>query len=452
MLVTMSEKELNRLNVIQSVCDKRLRRRDAAHQLQISERQVQRLMNRYRQSGVSGITSSKRGLPSNNQLPESFKISILLLLHEKYQNFGPTLAAEKLREKHGFPVSVETLRNWMIADGLWVPHAQRKPRIYQPRYRRDCLGELIQIDGSHHDWFEGRAPKCCLLVYIDDATGQLMHLRFGETESAFDYMIATHEYIDKHGKPVAFYSDKHAVFRVSQAEKRNTGSTQYGRALHDLGIELLCANSPQAKGRVERANKTLQDRLIKEMRLEGISTIEDANAWLESFIIDFNRRFARPAKFPKNLHRPVTESSAELKDIFAWQSLRTLSKSLTFQYDKTLYLVDPTEENSRIAGEKIMSYDYPDGTISFKYGHRSLTYQSFDKLACVDQGRIVDNKRLGAVLQLAQLKQEELSQAGKRGRSQHMPKRRAQLRVLEQLKAINPVLVNPEEFRASLKR
>lgn len=191
MLVTMSEKELNRLNVIQSVCDKRLRRRDAANQLQISERQVQRLMNRYRQSGAVGITSSKRGLPSNHRLPESFKISILLLLHEKYQDFGPTLAAEKLREKHGFPVSVETLRNWMIADGLWIPHAQRKPRVYQPRYRRDCLGELIQIDGSHHDWFEGRAPKCCLLVYIDDATGQLMHLRFGETESAFDYMVAT---------------------------------------------------------------------------------------------------------------------------------------------------------------------------------------------------------------------------------------------------------------------
>jgi hypothetical protein len=209
-------------------------------------------------------------------------------------------------------ISTETVRHWMIADGLWVPHARRKARVYQPRYRRDCLGELIQIDGSHHDWFEGRASKCGLLVYIDDATGRLMHLRFCETESAFDYMLATREYIDKHGKPVAFYSVKHAVFRVSQAESRRTGTTQFGRVLHDLNIELICANSSQAKGRVERANLTLQDRLIKEMRLESISSIEEANVWLDSFILDFNRRFAKAPKYPKNLHRPVNEQPAEV--------------------------------------------------------------------------------------------------------------------------------------------
>ncbi|WP_261082641.1 ISNCY family transposase, partial [Serratia entomophila] len=332
------------------------------------------------------------------------------------------------------------------------PHARRKPRVYQPRYRRDCLGELIQIDGSHHDWFEGRASKCCLLVYIDDATGRLMHLRFCETESAFDYMLATREYIDKHGKPVAFYSDKHAVFRVSQAETRRTGTTQFGRVLHDLNIELICADSSQAKGRVERANLTLQDRLIKEMRLENINSIEEANAWLDSFILDFNRRFAKAPKYPKNLHRPVNEQPAALDDIFAWQELRTLSKSLTFQYDKMLYLVEPTEENTRIAGEKIMVYDYPDGTLGFKYGYRTLTYQVFDKLAIVDQGAIVDNKRLGAVLKLAQAQQDERDRDGQRERSKKMPKRRAQARVQEQLRAINPVLANPEEFRASLKR
>lgn len=216
----------------------------------------------------------------------------------------------------------------MTADGLWIPHARRQTRIYQPRLRRDCLGELIQIDGSHHDWFEGRAPKCCLLVYVDDATGRLMHLRFCQSESAFDYMEATRDYIDKHGKPVAFYSDKHAVFRVSQAETRRTGITQFGRVLHDLNIDLICANSSQAKGRVERANLTLQDRLVKEMRLENITGIDNANARIETFISDFNRgfnrRFARPAKYPKNLHCTVSESSPELDDIFAWQTLRTL--------------------------------------------------------------------------------------------------------------------------------
>jgi hypothetical protein len=364
--------------------------------------------------------------------------------------FGPTLAAEKLQERHGITISVETLRCWMTADGLWIPHARRQPRIYQPRLRRDCLGELIQIDGSHHDWFEGRAQKCCLLVYVDDATGRLMHLRFCQSESAFDYMVATRDYIDKHGKPVAFYSDKHAVFRVSQAETRRTGITQFGRALHDLNIDLICANSSQAKGRVERANLTLQDRLVKEMRLENITGIDNANAWIETFISDFNRRFARPAKYPKNLHRTVSESSPELDDIFAWQTLRTLSKSLTFQYDKILYLVEPTEENSRIAGEKILAFDYPDGTLAFRHGNRTLKYQMFDKLDCISQGRIVDNKRLGAVLKLAQEKQDELEAAGKRTRSQSMPKRRAQIQA--QLRAINPVLAEPSLFKSSLKK
>ena len=349
MLVTMSNKELHRLPVIQAVVEKRLRRRDAASQLDLTERQVQRLMNRFRESGAAGLTNTRRGMPGTHHIDIALRHRILTLLRENYVGFGPTLAAEKLQERHGISVSVETLRCWMTADGLWVPHAHRRPRVYQPRYRRDCLGELIQIDGSHHDWFEGRASKCCLLVYIDDATGRLMHLRFCQSESTFDYMLATREYMDKHGKPVAFYSDKHAVFRVSQAETRRTGMTQFGRALHDLNIELICANSSQAKGRVERANLTLQDRLIKEMRLENISGIDAANAWLDVFIRDFNCRFARPATYPKDLHRPVSENRSELDDIFAWQTLRTLSKSLTFQYDKMLYLVEPSEENAHIA-------------------------------------------------------------------------------------------------------
>jgi len=186
------------------------------------------------------------------------------------------------------------------------------------------------------------------------------------------------------------------------------------------------------------------------MRLENITGIDNANAWIDTFISDFNRRFARPAKYPKNLHRTVSESSPELDDIFAWQTLRTLSKSLTFQYDRILYLVEPTEENSRIAGEKILAFDYPDGTLAFRYGSRTLEYQIFDKLECISQGRIVDNKRLGAVLKLAQEKQEELEAAGKRERSQSMPKRRAQIQA--QLRAINPVLAEPSLFKSSLKK
>nr|ULG15963.1 Sea27 [Serratia proteamaculans] len=169
MLVTMSDKELVRAQIIQSVCEKRLRRRDAAGQLDLSERQVQRLMDKFRLSGTLGLASLKRGKPGNHNLPEQLRMKVLALLRENYSDFGPTLATEKLSERHQISISVETVRHWMIADGLWVPHARRKSRVYQPRYRRDCLGELIQIDGSHHDWFEGRASKCCLLVYIDDA-------------------------------------------------------------------------------------------------------------------------------------------------------------------------------------------------------------------------------------------------------------------------------------------
>ncbi len=452
MLVTMSDKELSRINVIQAVCEKRLRRRDAASQLNLTERQIQRLVNQYRELGLSGLVHAQRGKQGNHCFPDAFKLRVMALLHQNYSDFGPTLATEKLHEKHNIIVSVETIRKWMIADGLWIPYVRRKPRVYQPRSRRDCLGELIQLDGSHHDWFEGRAPKCCLLVFVDDATGRLMHLRFGETESAFDYMLATREYIEKHGKPLAFYSDKHGVFRVNHPNGATTGTTQFGRVLHDIGVELICANSPQAKGRVERANKTLQDRLIKEMRLEGISSIEEANAWLETFVNDFNQRFARAPRYPKNLHRPVTENPEEIDDIFSWQETRKLTKALTFRYDKMIYLVEPTEENSRLAGENIKVYDYPDGTLAFKYGHRSLRYQVFDKLDCIDQGQIVDNKRLGTVLKLAQDKMDDMERQGKRDRSQRMPKRRAQVRVQEQLRAINPVLANPEEFRASLRR
>ncbi|ENN8379095.1 ISNCY family transposase, partial [Providencia rettgeri] len=432
--------------------EKRLRQRDAASQLNLTERQIQRLVNRYRELGIAGLAHMQRGKQANHCFPDAFKLRVMALLHQNYSDFGPTLATEKLFEKHKIIVSVETIRKWMIAEGLWVPYVRRKPRVYQPRSRRDCLGELIQLDGSHHDWFEGRAPKCCLLVFVDDATGRLMHLRFGETESAFDYMLATREYIEKHGKPLAFYSDKHGVFRVNHPNGARTGTTQFGRVLHDIGVELICANSPQAKGRVERANKTLQDRLIKEMRLEGINNIKEANAWLEGFVSDFNRRFARAPRYPKNLHRPITEHREEIDDIFSWQETRKLTKSLTFRYDKMIYLVEPTEENSRLAGENIQVYDYPDGTLAFKYGYRSLRYQVFDKLVCINQGQIVDNKRLGTVLKLAQDKIDEQERKGKRNRSQAMPSRKAQVRAQEQLRVINPVLTNSKELRVSLSK
>ncbi len=443
MFITMSRHELDRLAIVRDASEKRLTRREASELLSLSYRQVQRLITAYRQRGPCALAHGNRGKPSAHRIDESVRVRALSLIRRLYQDFGPSLAHEKLLEMHAFSVSLETLRQWMIADGLWVPHTQRHRRVYQPRLRRDCLGELIQIDGSHHDWFEGRSPKCCLLVFIDDATGRLMNLRFSETESAFDYMIATRAYLDRHGKPTAFYSDRHSIFHVSNKNAiESKHPTQYGRVLKDLHIELICANSSQAKGRVERANKTLQDRLIKEMRLQCINTIEDANQWLPSFIADFNQRFAKAAKFPKNMHRVVRQTAEELDDIFSWQEVRKVSASLTFQYDKVLYLIEDTEENTRLVRENVLVLDYPDGRIAAKYGERQLNFRMFDKLEKVDQGRIVDNKRLGHVLKFAQQKQEELENAEKRERSKHGPRRRAQRREFARLHHLNPAVMD----------
>jgi hypothetical protein len=223
-------------------------------------------------------------------------------------NFGPTLVAEKLAEHHGCSVARETLRGWMIADGLWRDRRHRLPPPHQPRRRRDCLGELVQIDGSEHAWFEDRGAPCTLLGFVDDATSRLMQLRFVTSESAFDYFRTTRAYVEEHGKPVAFYSDKHGIFRVNSKEAAGgDGVTQFGRALLALNIDIICANSPQAKGRIERAFGTLQDRMVKELRLAGVSSIAAANAWLPEFITAYNTRFGRDPANAKDLHRPLAQ-------------------------------------------------------------------------------------------------------------------------------------------------
>jgi hypothetical protein len=439
MLLSMSQKELNRVDVIRDVCEKRLTQIQASKLLSLTRRQVQRLVNKYRLNGASGLVSLRRGKPSNRQFSPDFKRNALDIIKDKYIDFGPTFANEKLLEKHNIKLSSETLRHWMIEEGLWKSRAKPKTKTYQPRYRRESLGELIQIDGSHHDWFEGRSEKCCLLVFIDDATGRLMTLRFSEVESTYDYMNATREYIEQHGKPVAFYSDKHSVFRINKkAPLSGNQMTQYGRALYELNIDLICANSSQAKGRVERANKTLQDRLIKEMRLAGIDTMEQANAWLPVFIEDFNNRFGRTPHCLEEVHRPLRETTDELDDIFARQKTRKVSRALTLQYDKVVYLIESTNGTDRLAGKNVMIYDYPDGTVSIKHCGKALPYTVFDKLRQVNQAKVVDNKRLGAALAFAKRSQDERSETLERTRSSKNFSRTAQ----KKARQVNPVLLN----------
>src|SRR3982751_104367 len=348
-VVSMSKKEFDRLEVLLGVRSGRLRVADACELLGLKRRQVFRLLAGLKHGGAASLLSKRRGRPSNNRLPEAHRDLALSLVGERYADFGPTLAAEKLAEVHGCMISRETLRVWMIAAGLWVDRRHRLPSPHQPRRRRDCLGELVQIDGSEHAWFEDRAEKCTLLAFVDDATSRLMHLRFVASESTFDYFRATRSYLEKHGKPVAFYSDKHSIFRVNAKDAAGgDGATQFGRALMELNIDILCANSPQAKGRVERAFGTLQDRLVKELRLAGISTVEAANAWLPAFMEDYNRRFATEPRSDKDLHRPLAEHD-QLDEAFAWKEERTVSNNLTLQYDQFLFILEPNEVTRPLA-------------------------------------------------------------------------------------------------------
>ena len=260
--ITMTMRALDRLKVIQQVADANLKPGQAASRLELSVRQVRRLVRRYEAQGATGLMSQRCNRPSNHHLDEELAQVALMIVRERYADFGPTLACEKLRELHGIELSKETVRKLMSAVGLWIPRSQRPARIYQPRNRRHCLGELVQIDGSDHHWFEERGPACTLLVYVDDATSQLLQLHFTRSESTFSYFEATRAYIEQYGKPQAFYSDKYSVFRKTGANKDGNSVTHFGRAMYELSIDTFCANSSPAKGRVERAHLTLQDRLV----------------------------------------------------------------------------------------------------------------------------------------------------------------------------------------------
>ena len=429
-VLSMSDGELRRLEVLRDVDRGGLPVRAAAQLLGRSERQVWRLLKAFRSAGAAGLISKKRGRPSNRRTAAAVRAAVLWVVRHNYADFGPTLATEKLAAEHGFSFSSETLRKWMIVDGLWRDRKQRR-RVHQPRPRRECVGELVQVDGSEHWWFEDRGPQCTLLVFVDDATSRLMHLQFVESESTpvqargrlFAYFQAARAYLEAWGKPIALYSDKHGVFRVNHpGALSGDGMTQFGRALHALNIDIICANSSPAKGRVERANKTLQDRLVKELRLAGATTLAEGNALLPAFIADYNARFAKAPANSKDLHRRLGPGD-DLDDAFAWKEERTLSRALTLQYDKILFILEPSEPAKAAIGKRVTVVDYPDGRLSIRYRGVELAYRTFDKIRQVDQGAIVENKRLGAAL--AFIRDEQLRRGPQR-RSTKAPRRRDQ--------------------------
>ncbi len=395
-------KEVDRLKTIEALAEGRLTASIAAQRINLSTRQVYNLLARYRLEGPLGLRSLRVGKPSNHQLPTGMKELAGQLILQHYPDFGPTLAAEKLVELHDLHLAVSTVRQLMINMGLWVPRRQRPPRIQQPRYRRACFGELIQIDGCDHRWFEERGPTCTAIVFVDDATSQITALRFVYSESTFAYFSTLRDHLSAHGKPLALYSDKASVFRVNHKSSRGEGQTQFARALDELNIEGFCAHSSAAKGRVERAHLTLQDRLVKELRLAGISSIDDANKWLPDFIADYNRRFGKAPLHELDVHRPLSPHD-NLDHILLWKEPRLISKRLTTQYDKVQYLLMDTPSQRRLIGREIVVYHYCDDRVELRGPDGNLLdYCINDRLAPVNQGAIVDNKRLGHVLQMAQ--------------------------------------------------
>jgi transposase len=422
-VLVVSEMELSRLDTLQRITERRLTCTAAAKLLGLSRRQVHRLLNAYRTRGPAALVSQRRGQPSNRRHPTELRHKALGLVRERYHDFGPTFAAEKLAEHHDLRISHETLRQWMIQDGLWLTRPERKKRVHQPRPRRGCYGELIQIDGCEHPWFEARGPKCTLLVFVDDATGKLMQLAFAASESTFDYFRATRAYLEAHGKPLAFYSDRHGIFRVNRkGALRGDGMTQFGRALHTLNIDILCASSPEAKGRVERAHQTLQDRLVKELRLAGIADREAGNAFLPGFMTRYNARFAKPAaQAGVDAHRSLATHD-DLDTAFCRKEERRVSPRLTLQHDKVVFLLEPNEVTRKVAGQQVRIFDYPDGRLAIRHQGLDLPYRVFDQVRQVEQGTVVEHQRLDAVL--ASIREEQLRHPERQRRSG--PRRRGQ--------------------------
>lgn len=392
-LLTMSKKEITRLEAMQRIQDKRITQKEAARILGISLRQVKRLYGAYKVLGASGLVSQRRGKPSNHRMEAETVQKAIDLIYERYQDFGPTLAHEKLVEVHGLKISDESVRQLMIAEGIWKPKRAKEPTAHQMRERRACFGELVQIDGSDHDWFEGRGAKCTLLVYIDDATGQLGELWFVPDETTFAYFEATRHYVERFGKPVAFYSDKHGIFRVNQEQTTGLGSglTQFGRAMQQLDIQIICASTPQAKGRVERANQTLQDRLVKELRLQGLSDIDSANAFLPQFREDLNRRFAVQPRSAHDAHRPLLQTD-NLELIFTHQKTGTLTKNLTVQYHKVIYQIQSNRPDYALRHAQVTVCENPQGEVTILYKDTPLAYSIYHKP--IRQAEVADTKTL----------------------------------------------------------
>jgi transposase len=371
--VMMSMKEVRRLPVIQQVMARTLTQHQAGAMLGVTDRQVRRLLHRLRTEGEKGLVHRGRGHASNRQYAPRLKARVLRLYTTHYGDFGPTLATEQFAVRHGIVLSAETLRRWLRAAG--VTHFQRRPRPHRAwRARKSHVGELLQLDGSHHEWFEGRGPACVLMAYIDDASSRVF-ARFYAYEGTVPALDSFQRYVTRYGVPLALYADKHTTYKspaeptVQEQLAGANPMSQFGRALRDLGVELISAHSPQAKGRVERLFKTLQDRLIKEMRLAGIATLADANRFLPAWLARYNRRFAVQPATATDLHRPLTVDM-DVRSVLAVKTRRVLRRDWTVAHGGQLYQIQ-----DRLRATHVIVEERVDGSLRILHHDRPLTYR-----------------------------------------------------------------------------
>lgn len=375
--ITMSQRELHRLPVIEAVRAKRITHVAAAECLGLSERQVRRLAERLQREGPQGLKHRGRGQPSNHRYPDALRQRVVALMRERYPDFGPTLACEKLAERHQIRLSDETLRHWMRQAGLGA--GRRRPRPHrQWRERKACCGEMVQIDGSHHDWLEGRGPRLVLMGYIDDATSRVC-ARFYDYEGTLPALDSFARYAKRYGLPQSVYVDRHTTYRSpgkrtldDELAGRARPQSQFERALGELGVQVIPAYSPQAKGRIERLFGTFQDRLVKEMRLAGITTRDDANCFLARYVPSYNRRFSRLPVNQTDLHRPFPAGTAWQR-ILAIRAHHALRNDNTVQHETKTYLLRDRWHGHRPT--TIQAEVRLDGKLYLLAGDRLLRYR-----------------------------------------------------------------------------
>ncbi len=372
-IIMATQDELRALHVIRKAIDKVITQKDAAETIDLSERQIQRKVKRIREEGDKGIIHRSRGKPSNRTTPDKIRSKVLTLFKDKYPDFGPTLASEKLFERDKIKVNDETLRLWLIEED--IPYKKRKKRPHRNwRERKECYGQMVQMDGSEHDWFEGRGPECVLMCYIDDATG-IPYGRFYAYEGTIPAMDSFKRYIKKYGIPLSVYLDMHTTYkstkkRTIEEELLNQEAlSQFGRSLKELSVELIYAHSAQAKGRIERLFNTFQDRLIKEMRLENICTIDQANAFLEEYLPIYAKRFAVKASKIGDLHRAIPKG-IDLDKILCKKTERSLRNDFTVAHNKKLYQIF-----DNVRAKKVCVEERIDGSLVIRYKDSELRYK-----------------------------------------------------------------------------